>query len=216
VPGNVVRTTVPAKPGAPGVTAPGIGVGQPFKGLPNSSTPAASLSSVRCAMARASVSEAATSAGKEPLSICSEHPGSRSATPAAICRANSACDAVSTRAVLSRAVPWSHAFGTLHIMARPATSYRDAKPWSAPRSVTVPSASSVDCQPCTSVHVLVGLERRTVPHGCGMSSFQEGAGRRLSHQSESDDCHGCGGLVHGSIVNVDTGMKVERGSDADR
>ena len=47
-------------------------------------TPTASLSSIRCAMARASVSRAETSAGKEPRSICRAYPGSHSATPAAI------------------------------------------------------------------------------------------------------------------------------------
>jgi hypothetical protein len=39
--------------------------------------------------------------------------------------------------------------------------------------------------------------------------LQERAGECLAHQPESDDCHGCIGLVHGSIVNVDTGVKVK-------
>jgi hypothetical protein len=43
-----------------------------------------------------------------------------------------------------------------------------------------------------------------------MPGFQERTGECLAHQSESDDCHGCiGFVVHGSIVNVDTGVKVK-------
>ncbi|GAB2453513.1 MerR family transcriptional regulator [Streptomyces incanus] len=44
-----------------------------------------------------------------------------------------------------------------------------------------------------------------------MPGFQECAGECLAHQSESEVCHGCSGfVVHGSIVNADTGVKVKR------
>ena len=66
------------------------------------------------------------------------------------------------------------------------------------------------CRSCALGHQLVGLGGRTVPHGCGMPGPQERAGERLAHQPESDDCHGRFGFaVHGSIVNVDTGVKVK-------